>query len=299
MTDGMVLDIFRCSLHDGPGIRTTVFLKGCPLSCSWCHNPESQSRGPVLLFNPQRCTFCARCASICPHHGHNITGEAHSVDRTDCTACGTCAAACPADALEIRGRRMTVEQVIAEVQKDMDYYRQSGGGLTLSGGEPMMQFPFAHDLAAAAKSLGIHTVLETSGLATAERFRQIMPLIDLFLYDYKATDPARHAELTGVSNELIMANLDMLYTAGAYITLRCPLVPGINDDEAHLSAIAALSKRYPKLTGIEIMSYHAMGNEKARRTGMAVKLDLPNTAAETKQAWKTKLAMQGCEVTVN
>jgi pyruvate formate lyase activating enzyme len=206
---------------------------------------------------------------------------------------------CPADALEIKGRRMTVDEIMSEVKKDAEYYRQSGGGLTLSGGEPMTQFQFAHDIAAAARALGIHTVLETSGLSTPYRYRLMLPVIDLFLFDYKATDPVRHEQLTGVSNELILSNLDMLYESGARIAVRCPLVPGINDDDAHLSGIADLSRRYPNLAEIEIMPYHRMGNEKGRRAGLEVKLDIPNTDAATKAGWEARLSELGCQVTVN
>lgn len=293
---GVVLDVLRCSLHDGPGIRTTVFLKGCPLSCIWCHNPESRVRQPVLWFNEGRCSQCGRCVAVCAHGVHRVDGPKHAIDRSRCIACGACAASCPAQAMEIKGRRMTVGQVMAEVLKDAEYYRSSGGGVTLSGGEPMLQFEFSLALARAAREQGIHTAMETSGMGREQEYLAIAPWIDLFLFDYKDTDSDRHVQHTGVENRRILQNLDRLCAAGARILLRCPLVPGVNDSDDHLAAIAALRKRYPGLVGIEVMPYHAMGNEKARRVGMPVTLDLPNAGAADKQRWQTALASYGCDV---
>lgn len=198
--------------------------------------------------------------------------------------------------MEIKGQRMTVGQVMAEVLKDAEYYRSSGGGLTLSGGEPMLQFEFSLALARAAREQGIHTAMETSGMGREQEYLAIAPWIDLFLFDYKDTDSDRHVQHTGVENRRILQNLDRLCAAGARILLRCPLVPGVNDSDDHLAAIAALRKRYPGLVGIEVMPYHAMGNEKARRVGMPVTLDLPNAGVADKQRWQTALASYGCDV---
>ena len=291
----MVLDVLRCSLNDGPGIRTTVFLKGCPLSCIWCHNPESQAPQPVLWFNQGRCVQCQRCVAACPHGVHRFDAETHVIDRSRCVACGACVAACPTQAMEIKGRRMTVRQVMAEVLKDVEYYRSSGGGLTLSGGEPMLQFEFTQQLAHAARDRQIHTAMETSGIGPEKQYLAIAPWIDLFLFDYKGTDSAGHLRHTGVDNRRILQNLETLYAAGARILLRCPLVPGINDSDDHLEAIASLGKHHPRLAGIEIMPYHAMGNEKARRVGMPVTLNLPNAGPAEKQRWQNTLTSHGCE----
>jgi len=291
---GIVLDILRCSLYDGPGIRTTVFLKGCPLACIWCHNPESQSRNPVLVFNARKCVHCGECARVCPSGVHEVTAEGYSVNRGHCATCGRCVDACSEHGLEIKGRSMTVQEIIAEVKKDADFYSASGGGVTISGGEPMSQPEFAREIAGEAKRIGIHTALETSGMAPAGRYREILPHIDLFLFDYKATDPVRHAALTGVSNVRILENLDMLYSAGARIRLRCPLVPGINDCDVHLRGIAAMQRRYPRLLGIDIMPYHNMGNEKARRSGVPVLLSQPGADAATIEGWISRLAALGC-----
>ena len=297
--EGIVLDILRCSLHDGPGIRTTVFLKGCPLSCLWCHNAESQARKPVASLNGDRCAHCGLCVTACAQHCHTVNVESHAIDRTQCTACGQCAAACPAGALEIRGKPMSVAQVLAEVRKDVDYYRDTGGGLTISGGEPMQQFEFTKALAVAAGAAGLHVAVETCGMAAPEYYRRILPHVQLFLFDYKDTDPVRHARLTGVSNDVILQNLDLLHASGAQIVVRCPLIPGLNDTDEHLAAIAALPRRFPNLVGVEIMAYHSMGNEKARRAGVPVRLDLPSADTAQKQAWRTRLAALGSNATIS
>jgi len=292
--EGVVLDILRGSLHDGPGIRTTVFLKGCPLTCLWCHNPESQDREPVLMYQDARCTRCGACVRACPLAVHAVSARNHHLDRTRCTACGRCASACPAQALEIKGRTLTVAQVMAEVVQDADYYRATGGGLTLSGGEPMLQIAFTAALLQAARERQIHTVLETCGWAPADAYVRVQPLVDLFLFDWKGADSTRHATQTGVPNEPIRRNLDLLARAGARIQLRCPLVPGINDSEADLACIALLSRTYSALVGVEIMPYHHMGNEKARRVGLDVRLDQPDAEAQTKAAWRKRLQALGC-----
>lgn len=294
---GIVLDILRCSLHDGPGIRTTVFLKGCPLACVWCHNPESQSPGPVLALNALRCVGCRACAAACVAGCHGFSGDAHVVRRSGCTACGACVAACRAEALEMRGAEMTVASVIEVVLKDQAYYRASGGGLTLSGGEPLMQPDFCLAIAAAARAAGVHVALETSGVAAASVIRRALACVDLFLVDWKVTDAARHRDLTGVSNTRVRETLEALDAAGAEVALRCPLVPGINDDAAHLNGIAALSRRY-RFRSVELMPYHRMGNEKARRVGMPVRLDQPDATADDIQRWRSQLRRAGTEAQV-
>ncbi|MBR2911307.1 MAG: glycyl-radical enzyme activating protein, partial [Lentisphaeria bacterium] len=202
----LVFDIEKFAVHDGPGIRTVVFMKGCPLHCLWCHNPESQSFEKEIFFNSAQCTFCNRCAAICRAGCHTIAGKQHIFDRTNCLRCGKCAENCPADALKLCGREMSVHEVIEEVLKDKVFYENSGGGITLSGGEPLAHFDFTFELLKAAKENGLHTAVETSGFASPQRIEKILPLVDLWLWDLKA-EAAKHEVLTGVPSEPILKNL--------------------------------------------------------------------------------------------
>ena len=204
ITSGMVFDIQKFSIHDGPGIRTTVFMKGCPLRCLWCHNPESFDGGAEISLVPAKCIGCGHCFMVCPRHCHSRTGASRDYNRSVCIRCGLCADQCYARAIELIGRKMTVDDVLAEVEKDRPFYETSGGGMTLSGGEPMFQFEFTLALLAAARRRKLHTCIETAGFAAVDRFAQLLPLVDLFLYDYKETDPVRHEEYTGVPRDTLM-----------------------------------------------------------------------------------------------
>ncbi len=295
MTTGIIFDIQRCSLRDGPGVRTTVFLKGCPLRCLWCHNPESVSFSPQLSFDPTRCADCLACVRACSHGVQQQHNERHVLDRARCQVCGGCVEVCLNDALKVVGARWSDDAVLCQVERDADYYRRSGGGMTLSGGEPLAQVDFTLALLEGARARDIHTCIETSGFAPQSHYARLWPLVELFLFDYKATDPAAHRLLTGVSNELILANLEFLYRCGANIVLRCPLVPGVNDTAEHLAGIAAIAARYPRLTGIEIMAYHEMGREKGPRVGREAALpDLKSADEETQTRWLAALRELGC-----
>lgn len=263
---GTVFNLQKFSINDGPGIRTTVFLKGCPLRCLWCHNPESKAGHPELFYAPAQCIGCRACETVCPHHCHTFAEE-HNYQRETCTACGLCASACVSRALEVTGQVMTVDDVIQEVLKDKIFYDNSGGGITLSGGEPFFQYDFSLALLRAAKDAGLHTAMETCGFTTEERCREIAPYVDLFLFDCKETDPIRHKEYTGVSSERILDNLFLLDALGAKIILRCPIIPGYNDREEHLLAIAALANRLTGVLGIDIEPYHPLGVGKSERLG--------------------------------
>lgn len=290
---GIVVDIQRFALHDGPGIRTTVFLKGCPLRCIWCHNPESQWAKPQYSFDYNLCRRCLREGHDCPN-GVALAGDAITHDRLLINPATF--AACPFDAAQTMGRAMTVEQVMAEVAGDVAYYRRSGGGLTISGGEPMAQFPFTLALARGARQAGIHVCLDTCGQAPQAQYAEILPYVDLFLYDYKATDLAEHKRLTGLGNELILANLEFLIAQGAKVVLRCPLVPGVNDSDGHLAGIAAVAARYPVLQGVEIMAYHDFGSHKALRVGQQPGLTGLSTADEEQKCrWLERLRALGCD----
>jgi pyruvate formate lyase activating enzyme len=294
-TTGLVFDVQRCSLNDGPGIRTAVFLKGCTLRCLWCHNPEAISSEPQLSFDAARCIHCFTCVDVCPNGAQRIEEGKHVLDHAACRACGQCIPACIPGALRLIGETRSVEEIVAEVERDADYYRASGGGVTLTGGEPMDQFEFTLQVLRACKDRGIHTCIETNGVATPGRYRRILPLVDVFLFDYKATDPQKHEELTGASNERILSNLELLYRHGAAIVLRCPLVPGVNDPPAHMEGIARLVATHPRLAGIEVMPYHELGVGKGVRVGRPRALEgIETTSEETRGRWIENLHDLGC-----
>jgi glycyl-radical enzyme activating protein len=279
-TKGMVISILRFALQDGPGIRTTVFLKGCPLDCLWCHNPESKSGKKELAYYADRCTQCGACVDACPNDAHSISDGTHHLDRARCDLAGACVEACSYEALEITGEMMTAAEVMEVVMKDKAYYDESGGGLSLSGGEPMMQFEFTRELLIRAKKNQLHTCLDTSGHATEKQFLEIAPYVDLFLFDLKASDSLIHKELTGVSNILIMNNFKFLYERGAQIEVRIPLVQDVNDQPLHLEYLSKMKQKYPKLEGLTLMPYHNIGKSKCERYGYTDALKGKPTANE-------------------
>lgn len=297
---GRLFDIQRFSVHDGPGIRTTVFLKGCPLRCAWCHNPEGISPRPQLAFDPRRCIGCGYCFRVCRRGAHKMVEGRHVLDRAACEACGTCVTECYADALDFVGREVSVADVMAEVLADRPFYETSGGGLTLSGGEPLAQIDFTEAVLRAARAEGIHCGIETCGHASWASFERIRPLVDLFLYDWKETDPALHKQFTGVTNELIRANLRALYAAGANIVLRCPIIPRVNDRDDHFAGIASLCREMPALLGVEVLAYHRLGLSKAERLGAgpAVPVESAAPPRETVAQWVATLRGMGVPVIV-
>lgn len=264
---GIVFDIQRMSVHDGPGIRTTVFLKGCPFHCLWCHNPEGISPHPQLLYTASLCMWCGKCASVCPNGAHVVQGQEHEFDRSVCKLCLACAAACPTRALEVTGKTMSVAAVMRVVEKDIPFYEESGGGITLSGGEPLFQFSFAYGLAVAAKRRGIHTCIETSGSGSPEQFRALAEVTDLFLFDFKESDPDRCQQVTGIALPRVLESLDVLDRLHAPFVLRCIILPEVNLREDHLVAIARLAGGMPSCRGVELLSYHPLGQSKGKRLG--------------------------------
>ncbi|MDX1932590.1 MAG: glycyl-radical enzyme activating protein [Capsulimonadales bacterium] len=296
---GLVLDIQRFSLDAGPGIRTTVLLKGCPLRCVWCHSPESQKRVIELAICYERCADCAYCGgSDCPAGVRyaEVNPEPYLERNTGNHPCRNgLPEACPEEAVERMGEWRTSEEVLEVVEKDRCFHDRSGGGMTVSGGEPMAQFAFTEALLRGAKRRGIPTCLDTSGYAPTPRFEALLPLVDLFLFDIKATDPEEHRRRTGVTNELILANLEFLHDRGANLILRLPLVPGMNDTSDHLRGIADLVERYPRMAGVEILPYRGMGRDKAVRIGREADLLAQSDATEENGTrWLESLRALGC-----
>lgn len=265
---GRILNIQHFCVDDGPGIRTTVFLKGCPLRCVWCHNPESHLATDEIMFRADRCTSCGACASACPNGAHTFTSEGkHLFDRSKCNRCGKCAKACLVEALEAVGEDKTVDEVLADVLSDRIFYETSNGGVTISGGEPTAQAHFTEAFLTACKREGLHTCMETCGWCKEEILLKMIPLVDLFLLDWKLTDDALHQKYTGVSNALIVENIARLNAHGAKVILRCPLIPDINLTEDHLNGIASLANRFPCIEQIDLEPYHPMGIGKATALG--------------------------------
>ena len=275
-SSGIIFDIKRFAVHDGPGTRTTVFFKGCPLSCWWCHNPESQASEPQLVTHPQRCLEnCSDCLSVCPPKALSGRGPQITVEGDRCCLCGKCAQACPAEALALIGRSMTEEEVMAEIAKDRLFYDQSGGGATFSGGEPLAQSDFLIALLAACRRQGIRTALDTCGHTPWETLQEVAGLVDLFLYDLKLIDERRHAAVTGVGNGLILDNLARLAAlAPGRVQARLPLIPGITDDQKNLKAVAAFLGRLKTIREVALLNYHRGGRQKYR------KISLPDRLAE-------------------
>ena len=292
----IVFDIQRASLYDGPGIRTTIFLKGCPLGCIWCHNPEAIIEKRQLFFYFDKCTQSGECVKVCEDDVHHLVDGKHTIDYEKCTFCGKCIEACNSNALKIIGTETGVDEVMREVMADVDFYTNSGGGMTLSGGEPLSQFSFSMELLKRCKEMGVHTCVETSGFVSASQFKQILPFVDIFLFDYKITDSNEHQKYTGVPNETILENLDVAYKHGIPIILRCIVVPGINDNDEHFKGICDIDAKYPNLEGIEILPYHTMGNSKRTSIGAEETLaHLKTVSPETANKWIAQLKKMGCE----
>lgn len=259
LVTGHVFNIQHFCVDDGPGIRTTVFFKGCPLHCVWCHNPESHEATNEIMFHADRCTACAACVGVCPAGAHRMEDGRHCFDRSQCTRCMACTDACMIRALEAVGTVKDVDEVLADVLSDRIFYKTSNGGVTLSGGEPTAQPIFAQALLEACKKEGLHTCLETCGWCKTEVLSKFVSLVDLFLLDWKLTDDTLHQKYTGVSNRLILENLAFLNDSGARVILRCPLIPGINTATDHLDGIAALANRFSCIEQIDLEPYHPMG----------------------------------------
>jgi pyruvate formate lyase activating enzyme len=295
--EGIVFDVRRFSVHDGPGIRSTVFLKGCPLSCWWCHNPESQRSQPQVFYRPARCIQCGRCVEACPQGAIAEPQDGGESDPALCIQCGQCARVCPAEARELAGRRVTAKGLLAELERDVAFYDESGGGVTFSGGEPLQQARFLEELLPLCKAHDLHVALDTSGCAAWPVIDRLRPYVDLFLYDIKLMDAEKHLRYTGVSNQLILDNLLRLSESGARIFLRVPVVPGINDDPANLDEIGRLAASLPGVERVDLLPYHQAAAVKYANLGVEYRLDdIQPPSPDAMQALAARLGRCGVSV---
>jgi pyruvate formate lyase activating enzyme len=285
-TKGRVFNIQRYSIHDGSGIRTLVFLKGCPLRCLWCSNPESQKSGPELGFIEARCVgddVCGMpCMSACPDDAIHLNGKGKpAIDRTGCNACGKCADVCNHDSLKLVGKDMSVDEVLAEVEKDRSFYRRSGGGMTIGGGEPLAQYKFTAELLEAAEDAYLHTAIETCGHALWKHFEIVLKHVDLLQVDLKHMDPEIHEKLTGQTNDLILDNLKKIPSIKDPhdVIIRIPVIPMFNDSAENIKETARFVAELG-FTQIELIPYHRMGVSKYAQYGMAYPLDEPAPQTE-------------------
>ncbi len=266
MAKGIIFDIKRYAIHDGPGIRTTVFLKGCSLRCQWCHNPEGLESKPEIILRSTRCAReCSECVSVCPQGAISKDGDIIEIDQERCDLCRKCEDVCVYEALEIVGREATVQEVMEEIEKDRIFFDESGGGITFSGGEPLMQMDFLETLLKEIKKKNIHVTLDTSGYVSFEDLERISDKVDLFLYDLKIMDEGKHEKYTGVSNKLILENLRKLSEIGKSIAVRIPLISGINDDNHNIKMFVEYLHGLKKIKQISLMAYHRGGCEKYKR----------------------------------
>lgn len=294
---GLIFDLKKFSLHDGPGIRTTVFFKGCPLQCWWCHNPEGIRPEQELLLRPNCCIRCGACVEACPQGALSAGGEAPRAGEGFCTQCGACVEACYAGARELVGRWMAASEVLAEIECDAVFYDESGGGVTVSGGEPLLQPDFLRALLRGCRDRGMHTALDTCGYAPWEVLDGIREWVDLFLYDLKLLDDARHRQYTGVSNALILENLRALAERGQRIWLRVPVIPGINDGDRDVRRLGAFAAGLPHLERVDLLPYHPLARQKYSRLGFAYALpDVRAPSAERLEQIRDALAAFGLPV---
>ncbi|MBU2501450.1 MAG: glycyl-radical enzyme activating protein [bacterium] len=297
MTTGLVFNIQRFSLHDGPGIRTTVFLKGCPLECRWCHNPEGQSFSAQPLVKIELCTACGACVDHCPSGAVTMTASG-PVTRGDlCTACGTCTESCPQEGRTIAGRMMTPVEVADEAGRDLPFYGPTGGGVTFSGGEAMAQIDFLVEALTACRERGLHTAVDTAGCLPWSHFTRVLPLVDLFLYDLKLMDAGRHREQTGASNRPVLENLERLARRGDPVVVRIPVIPTVNDDDANLEATLAFLRLHG-LNRVDLLPFHQLGRGKAPQVGRSWSLgEVPGLEPVDLDRIRARFAQAGLAVT--
>jgi len=271
-TAGTIFDIAKFSTHDGPGIRTAVFFKGCPLHCWWCHNPEGQSPAAQLVYREERCIRCFSCVEACPNHAIKILEGTPTLLRNACKLSGMCALACQTKAREMAGKRVKVSDVMEEIEKDNIFYDESGGGVTFSGGEPFMQPIFLQNLLEACNERRIRTAVETCGFVASETLLNSGPYVDLYLYDLKVVDSETHRRFTGVSNDMILNNLRQLSQLHDHVIVRFPVIPGVNDDDVNVFRLGEFVSSLGSVKEIDVLPYHELGIEKYKRLGIVSRM---------------------------
>jgi pyruvate formate lyase activating enzyme len=298
---GTVFNIQRYSIDDGPGIRTTVFFKGCPLSCVWCSNPESQNLRPELMHRDSLCKRCYRCVAVCPTGAISVGADGIVIERDLCDTCGECVSACPHDAMRITGKEMSVGEVFDVVKRDADYYRDSGGGVTLSGGEVLLQPEFALALLQRFREAGFHTCVDTSGQGSTEGLKRLLPYVDLFYFDIKHLDPRIHRAETGITNESILRNFAEVVMSGVPLVVRVPVVPGFNDTVDAIADIADFVATRVPGGAVHLLPYHRYGQQKYAMLGLDYELEAAETPSqEFMKAARKIMESRGleCEVAV-
>ena len=309
MITGLVSNIQRFSVHDGPGIRTTVFLKGCTLRCFWCHNPETIGRDLELQLHPDRCIGCQECIRVCPEGAQTLSAEGEPVFyREKCIACGACVEVCYAGARELTGREMTVESVVGEILQDRPFYENSGGGVTLSGGEPVYQPEFSYEILARCREVGVSTAIETAGNVPWERLMGLLPVTDIVMMDLKHMDPEKHRWAVGASNRLLLENARRLIDTDKPIIFRTPVVPTVNDTPEEIGAIATFVREMSDVraranggdgqsVSLELLPFHRMAGDKYNSMGLSYRAqDLQPPTKETMVALKE--AAEACGIPV-
>ena len=284
METAVITNIQKYSVHDGPGIRNTVFFKGCLLACWWCHNPETQSYEKQMMYSEEKCTGCGACIEACPNKAIRRNGEKVSTDVESCNHCGVCEDYCLTCARTVTGKEYTPRELMGEIEKDQIFYEQSGGGVTLSGGEPMVQIDFVQKVVESCYEKGISIVIDTCGQVPYENFERINDKVSMYLYDLKHIDPEKHKEFTGIDNKLIIENLLKLSAAGAKINLRIPLIEGINEDDESVAAFLEMAKKI-NVYKVSLLPYHDIGKDKYRRLEMNYDESKMKTPSKERMEW--------------